>query len=96
MSEQPALLLRFLYCAFQYVYDDLKAAEQFLRSKQDLVSATFIRPGALCNDEQRGHELDFQHAQFPLSFLDLPASMLEVADDSSGWYERCCFVSVVL
>ncbi|KAK3646826.1 hypothetical protein LTR56_008313 [Elasticomyces elasticus] len=84
MSDQPALLLRVLYCAFQYVYDDLKAAEHFLRSQEDLFSATLVRPGALCNDEQRGYELDLQHVQFPLSFLDLAAGMLEVADDSSG------------
>ncbi|KAK5707340.1 hypothetical protein LTR17_020791 [Elasticomyces elasticus] len=83
MSDQPTLLLRVLYCAFQYVYDDLKAAEQFLHSQEDLVSATFIRPGALCNDDQRGHELDLQHAKFPLSFLDLAAGMLEVAENDS-------------
>ncbi|KAK3631637.1 hypothetical protein LTR56_016744 [Elasticomyces elasticus] len=87
MSDQPALLLRVLYWAFQYVYDDLKAAERFLRSQEDLVSTTFIRPGALCSDEQRGHELDLQHAKFPLSFLDLAAGMLEVADDDSGRYD---------
>ena len=87
MSDQPTLLLRILYCAFQYVYDDLKEAEKFLRSQGDLVSATFVRPGALCHDAQRGHRLDMEHARFPMSFLDLAAGMVEIANDDGGRYD---------
>lgn len=87
MSETPHFMLHTLYCAFSNVYDDLKEAERFLRSKESLVSMTFIKPGALSNDSQKGHVLSLETAKSPVSFLDLAAGMVEVANDDGERYE---------
>jgi hypothetical protein len=56
MSEVPHFLLSTLYCAFSHVYDDLKHAEKLYRSENWLTSI-FVKPGALSQDIQKGHEL---------------------------------------
>jgi oxidoreductase AflX len=86
MAHVPQFLLDTLYCAFSNIYNDLREAEKFLRSKEPMVSTTFIRPGALCHDEQKGHFLSLTSAKSPLSFLDLAAGMIEVANEDSGMY----------
>lgn len=80
MSETPHFLLDILYTAFSNVYNDLKEAEKFLRSK-DWIAATFIKPGALSFDEQRGHALSLTQAKSPVSYLDLAAGMIEAAEN---------------
>ncbi|KAK4962281.1 hypothetical protein LTR66_012729, partial [Elasticomyces elasticus] len=87
MPDSPGFLLNTLYCAFSNVYDDLNEAEKFLRSKDSLVTATFVRPGALCSDTQKGHVLSMQSATMPLSFLDLAAGMVEIADADGDRYD---------
>lgn len=87
MSEKLPLLLSILYFALRFKYDDLKEAERFIRSKDSLVSATFIKPGALTNDSQKGHIVSLDQSYGPLSYLDLAAGMVEVADDGSGRYD---------
>lgn len=68
-----------LTCA-SHVYKDLMEAEKFLRSKEDWISTTFIKPGGLVHDKQKGHELSTERQQTFLSFLDLAGGMVEVAD----------------
>lgn len=80
MSATPHFLLNLLYCANFHIYNDLKEAEKFIRSK-DWIAATFIKPGALSVDEQRGHVLNLTEAKSPVSFLDLAAGMIEAADE---------------
>ena len=89
MPHTPSYFLRILYCAFSNIYDDLREAEKFLRSKESLVSATFIKPGGLTHDEQKGHALsmEFASVDVPLSYWDLAAGMVEVADDYGGRYD---------
>lgn len=80
MSATPQIMLNILYTAFPNIYDDLKEAEDYIRSKE-WVTATFIKPGGLTNDEQRAHVLSLTEATSPLSFLDLAAGMVEAADE---------------
>ncbi|KAH7399857.1 hypothetical protein BKA64DRAFT_599304, partial [Cadophora sp. MPI-SDFR-AT-0126] len=86
MSSTSRFILNILYRANSYIYDDLRDAENFLLSKENesLVTATFVRPGALSHDTQKGHYLSTEKADMPLSFLDLAAGMLEIAVDESG------------
>ncbi|KAK0102315.1 hypothetical protein ONS95_005938 [Cadophora gregata] len=96
MSSTPGIILNILYRANSYIYDDLRVAEKFLLSKENesLVRATFVRPGALAHDAQKGHYLSLEKAEMPLSFLDLAAGMLEVAEDEKGrWIGKGVAVS---
>lgn len=63
-----------------FVYDDLRVAEKFLREYEDYISMTFIKPGGLVHDAQKGHQLSMERQQTPLGWLDLAAGMVEVAD----------------
>ncbi|EON65066.1 hypothetical protein W97_04301 [Coniosporium apollinis CBS 100218] len=87
MSDSPKFLLNTLYRAFSNIYDDLQEAEKFLRLKDSLVTATFVRPGALCSDMQKGHVVSMESAKMPLSFLDLAAGMVEVAEEDGDRYD---------
>lgn len=87
MGSVPTFARNMLYRAFSYIYDDLKAAETYLRSKEHLVTATFARPGALAYDLQRGHVLSTKEAVSPVSFLDLAAGMIEIAKAHGDLYD---------
>lgn len=86
MSNVPAFLRDALYAAFSFIYDDLKIAEEFYLSKQEWLTTTFIKPGALTHDAQKGHEVNMDTAKTPISFLDLAAGMVEVADSDGPKY----------
>lgn len=87
LTAMPPFLRNTIYRAFSHTYDDLKKAEKYIRSKEDLIAATFVKPGALTNQPQVGHELSLDQSKSPLSYLDLAAGMIEIADDSSGRYD---------
>ncbi|USW52126.1 Putative NAD(P)-binding domain, NAD(P)-binding domain superfamily [Septoria linicola] len=87
MAQVPSFLRSTLYCACSNIYDDLKLAEKFYRAQEDCLSTVHIKPGGLSNDARKGHELSLTVARTPLSFLDLAAGMVEVADDSGERYE---------
>jgi hypothetical protein len=86
MAETPHFFREILYTAFFNIYEDLKEAEKFIRSTE-WVSATFIKPGALSNDQQTGHVISMTEAKTPISFLDLAAGMIEVADEAGDRYD---------
>lgn len=69
------------HCAFRHIYDDLERAEAYYRQNEDWLNVVFIQPGGLAEAEQTGHELstDTFGSRF-LSFGDLAAGMIEVAD----------------
>ncbi|KAI5200552.1 hypothetical protein E4T39_05700 [Aureobasidium subglaciale] len=79
-AEMPTLALALLFRAESNIYNDLIAAEKLLRKEQDWLSVTFVKPGALTVDTQKGHQLTSQGAKGVVSFLDLAAAMVEVAD----------------
>lgn len=77
-----------LYAAFSNLYDDLKVAEEMLRSKGSLTSVTFVKPGAIDFDAKAvGHTVSFDTAESPVSGGDLAAGMIEVADAEGGQYD---------
>ncbi|GAB7355637.1 hypothetical protein MBLNU459_g6357t2 [Dothideomycetes sp. NU459] len=78
--DLPRFVHRMLLTAMSHVYGDLRAAETFLRSKSDRISSTFVKPGGLSFDEQRGHQLSTERQQTFVSFMDVAAGMVEVAE----------------
>lgn len=78
--DTPWLLHLVATTAFSNIYQDLHTAEAYLRSQSDWLSVTFIKPGGLSRDVQRGHRLSTeQGCEIFVSFLDLAAGMIEVA-----------------
>lgn len=45
-------------------------------------------PGGLVHDTQKGHALSLVREQSPLSYLDLAAGMVEVADSGDTYHMR--------
>ena len=71
-----------------HVYEDLRRAEAFLRGERDWVQTIFIKPGGLSVDVQRGHELNLDHDESFVSYLDLAAGMIEAADEPEGRFDQ--------
>ena len=69
------------------VYEDLRRTEFFLRAQQDLVCTIFIKPGGLSVDVQRGHQLNLDHDESFISYLDLAAAMIEAADNPENHFD---------
>ncbi|KAI0128184.1 putative NAD-dependent epimerase/dehydratase [Hypoxylon sp. NC0597] len=69
------------------IYDDLRVAEEFLRSQSDWVTTIFIKPGGLSVDIARGHQLTLHEEESFISYLDLSAAMIEAAEDGEGAYD---------
>jgi putative NADH-flavin reductase len=86
-KDIPTLALNLLLCAESNIYNDLIAAESLLRNEQSWLSVTFVKPGALTIDTQKGHRLTMQSPKGVVSFMDLAAAMVEVADagDEYEW-----------
>ena len=73
--------------AASYGYEDLRVTERFLRKQQDWVSTVFVKPGGLAIDKRRGHKLSLDEQETFVSYLDLAAAMVEVADDDDNRYD---------
>lgn len=69
--------------AFSYTYADLALAEAYLRLHKSWLDVTFITPRVLVEDEQKGHVLTMDHVKAFLSYPDLAAGMIEVAESGS-------------
>lgn len=83
----PRLVHKMLLAASSNVYKDLERAEAILRDEQSWIgSTTWIKPGALTFDTQKGHIVSKDVCDSPVSFMDLAAGMIQVADDLSGTY----------
>lgn len=82
-NESP-FILGFVKRAFSYAYEDLALAEAYLRLHESWLNVTFVTPGGLVEDEQKGHVLSLDHSQTFLSYPDLAAAMIEIAE-SSGY-----------
>lgn len=90
----PAFVHNLMYAANSHIYDDLARAEAFLRKYEDWLDMTFVMPGGLAHDVQRGHALSGEKQQTFISFLDLAAGMIEVAGGDGEWHGK--HVSVTL
>ncbi|KAL4789037.1 Averufin oxidase A [Aspergillus venezuelensis] len=85
-GDVPAPVHWVLKTAVSHLYRDLAAAEAFLRSQSGWLSTTFVKPGGLVHDQRRGHEVRLDRAHTPLSFLDLAAGMVEIAEADDNRY----------
>lgn len=91
-TETSPALHWLLSTAFKYTYADLTLAESYLRLHRSWLHATFIQPGGLVEEKQKGHGLRL-HAREKkagsafMSYLDLAAGMIEVAEspDKYDW-----------
>ncbi len=81
-SHEPAVMHWLLWRAMSNAYTDVARAEEYLRLHQSWLRVTFIQPGGLVEDEQKGHalSLDRQGAVAFVSYLDLAAGMIEIAE----------------
>lgn len=81
-SEGPAIGHWVVWRAMSNAYADVGRAEEYLRLHKSWLRVTFIQPGALVEDEQKGHvlTLDRKGAVPFVSYLDLAAGMIEVAE----------------
>ncbi|KAG5980250.1 hypothetical protein E4U55_004230 [Claviceps digitariae] len=86
-QKTPSLLRHVLHLSASNVYNDLVETEKLLRAEQDWLTTVFVKPGALSVDKQRGHAVSFVESDNPVSYLDLAAAMLQVADDTTGKYD---------
>ena len=86
-GDVPAFVHWLLDRAVSHLYKDLAKAEALLRMQDDWLCSVFVKPGGLVHDRQGGHEVSTTTAKTPLSFLDLAAGMVEVADDDMGQYD---------
>ena len=86
-NDVPQWVHTMLYYAASHVYKDLELAETLLRNEQSWITGTtWVKPGGLSHDAQKGHVVSKDNAVTPLSFLDLAAGMIEVAGDTTGTY----------
>ena len=85
--NDPPGLHRFVSTAMSNAYADLALAERFLKLHELWLKVTFIQPGALAEDERKGHVLSLDRKDAPpfVTYADLAAGMIEVAE--GGGYE---------
>ena len=88
-QDLPIFVHGMLLRAAGYVYEDLRKAEAYYRLHGSWMTAIFVQPGGLVDDVQRGHVVSLDREHTPLSYLDLAAGMVEIADKSedAGTYD---------
>ncbi|KAL9619301.1 MAG: hypothetical protein Q9160_006066 [Pyrenula sp. 1 TL-2023] len=85
----PPAIHSMILKAASHVYRDLEVAEEFLRTyrgneKGDLFSLTFVKPGGLVHDSQKGFVLSTEASKTFTSFEDCAAGMVEIAMENEG------------
>lgn len=83
----PWLLLPILVRSASYVYQDLIATENLLRSEEAWLTSIYMKPGALAVDRERGYALSLCDQDGPTSYLDLATGMIEAVEESQGLYD---------
>ena len=80
-KHTPTLVKWLVRTAVSNVYWDLGLAEVIWNMHRSWVDVILVQPGALVEDEQRGHEVLMEQAKKPfLSYMDLAAGMIEIAE----------------
>lgn len=85
--KKPAFFMKLLHTALSYAYEDLEQAEAFLMLHKDWLNVTFIQPGGLTDDVQKGHTLSTETTHGFISYPDLAAGMIEVAEAKREMYD---------
>jgi putative NADH-flavin reductase len=94
-TNTPAFIHNMLYTAMSNLYTDLAKAEAFLRTQEDWLTSSFVMPGGIVQDVQKGHVLSTSQQQSFVSYLDVAAAMIEVADEEGERWNGA-HVSLVL
>lgn len=88
----PQIVHSMLMKAASHVYHDLSVAESFLRNykgnnQRELYSVTFVKPGGLVHDAQKGHVIHKEASKTFTSFADCAAGTMEIASsrDKEHW-----------
>ena len=82
----PRIVHNTLFNANYHIYIDLQKAEKHLREQEEWLTSIFVKPGGLVKDVQRGYKLSLEEMHTFMSFLDLAAAMIEVAEtDGDRW-----------
>ncbi|KAL8704657.1 MAG: hypothetical protein Q9201_002191 [Fulgogasparrea decipioides] len=84
-SQAPAFVHWLLVTSFSYVYTDLAHAQEYLELHRKWLKAVYIQPGGLVEDKQRGHTISTEKERTFLSYADLAAGMIEIAE--TGGYD---------
>ncbi|KAL8724926.1 MAG: hypothetical protein Q9166_007674 [cf. Caloplaca sp. 2 TL-2023] len=84
-KQGPAILHWLLMRSFSYIYGDLAHAERYLALHKKWLKVVIMQPGGLTEDSPHGHELNLEKPADFLSFADLAAGMVEVAE--KGGYD---------
>ncbi|KAL9632430.1 MAG: hypothetical protein Q9164_005323 [Protoblastenia rupestris] len=89
MSHQdPKFLHWMLLKAFSTPYGDLALAQKFLELHRSWLDVTYMQPAGLVEDAQKGHTLSLnKHADGFVSYLDVAAGMIEVAQTGGYVWE---------
>lgn len=87
LAHEPKIAQWIVTTAFSNAYADLRLAMNYLRLHKSWLKVTFIQPGGLVEDEQKGHVLSLKESGSGfVSYLDLAAGMIEVAQsDDYQW-----------
>jgi uncharacterized protein YbjT (DUF2867 family) len=94
-KDMPSFALILLLLAESNIYTDLTFAEAILRKEAHWISVTFVKPGALSIDAQKGHKITMRGPKGIVSFMDLAAAMVEVADGGEEWEGKSVSVDPV-
>ncbi|KAK2053975.1 NAD(P)-binding protein [Colletotrichum caudatum] len=89
-TEQPINDIRWPLCSILfainwYIYTDLMKAEEYLRQRSDWIDAVFFKPAGISHDEPSGHILSTERSQTYVSFWDVTAAMVQLADEGERW-----------
>ena len=87
-ENESAILHWILMTALSNTYADEVRAEEFLKLHQSWLKVTFVQPGGLVEDVQRGHAFSLDRkGDIPpfISYPDLAAGMIEIAE--TGQFE---------
>lgn len=79
----PSFVHGLILRAAGHIYADLRKAEAYYRAHDELAKVVFVQPGGLVHDSPKRHVLSTENAETPLSFLDLAAGMIEIAEKVS-------------
>jgi putative NADH-flavin reductase len=86
-AEQPKIVHWLLWHGLSNIYTDLEQAEWYLRLQKGWLNVTFIQPGGLVHDVQKGYALSTERCGGTfLSFADLSAGMIDIARMESDHY----------
>lgn len=82
--DTPFPIRNILYAANYFIYEDLKAAERYLR-QYEWVDKVFLKSGGISYDQAQGHILSEEASQTFISWADVAAGMVQLADEGQRW-----------